>query len=237
MNHSSILIAIYICLFPTLASAQRLVSRLPTDGANAVYDFTLTTNFGKNTDRRSGELTVQSVGEAKTNGKPARWLELKLEYQKGPDGPIDNFKVFNRILMYETDVQNNQAFAKSATQTWVQTSFNSELLTPKNDKYPELVHLLLPKIETLRKLESKSIKTNIGNLKCKGSIFEFTLPKEKATDPDTHVKYTTYVNDQSPFEAVKLNIESARSDGLNSKLEATLKSISRNAKPFIIVPQ
>ena len=66
----------------TPAAADGLLYRLPEDGAFVRFELEVSSNWkGEGETTHKGTLTMSSVGEAKVDGKPGRWLEIKMEAQ------------------------------------------------------------------------------------------------------------------------------------------------------------
>ena len=95
---AAVLLVGILLAFQTSVHAEGLLYRLPKDGTWAEYKME-----GKGTNRDGSEVTLtgtlklSSVGTAQVDGKPCRWIELKINVKRNKE----DFTTIDKLLIPE----------------------------------------------------------------------------------------------------------------------------------------
>jgi hypothetical protein len=188
----------------TPAAAEGLLYRLPEDGTMVQFVME-SSGHGKGEDKKTykGTLTMSSVGEAKLDGKPGRWLEIKME----ADTPGDHIV---KVLIPTECLKAGESPLDHALKGW------RKMIGQRNDGgLKEITNfktmdagampILLPgALQDAKKLPRKVIDSKLGKLECEGHTGTYT--REPARNHTSESTYETWLHEKAPFGVVASHV-------------------------------
>lgn len=189
-------------IFVTPIRAQGLLHRLPADGEFVRFEMESTPSNEKGEAQKThkGTLTMSSVGETKVDGKPARWLEIKMEAQTPGDHTV-------KVLVPSERLKAGESPLDHAITGWRKMSEGDpkEITGFKTDNAGALPMLLPGPLTNAKKLPKKIVETALGKLECEGQTGTHAF--EPAKDFKSEITYETWLHDDAPFGVVSARLD------------------------------
>jgi hypothetical protein len=198
--------------------ADGLITRLPADSTWALYTANETITDPDRPVKKpltvTGTLKIASVGSAKVNGEPCRWIELVLEAnQPGAKGP--QVAVF-KALIPEKFLAIGQDPRPHWIKGWMKLGDQPPMaLTPEQLAAPvwKLNLYVCGPLQETKDLQEKEIDTALGKLTCKGVSGTLVVKdgsvsvKNGQVDvKDLKYRLTAYFHPKAPFGVASLRI-------------------------------
>jgi hypothetical protein len=229
--------ALAVALASSSARADGFVHRLPKDGSWVLYALR-----GVEEDENSSEpdmvmtgtLRIASVGSAKVDDEPCRWIEMTMSWKGEQDGrDAREGEETCKLLIPEKYLTKGEAPADHILRGWQKKSFRGKESPPRElnlfhaKPYAGFASVfLLGPPENLEKLGEKVVESKLGKLPCKGfkgtQHVEFPAPDGSFEAPlETEVR----LHEKAPFGVVTFQFftyEPGAGGQLGDRIKGTL---------------
>ena len=206
---SVVIVGICYCLLVIDASAQSLISQLPQVGTWASYEYSRENKLADGSSYKvQGEFTIRFVGEANVKGEEYCWIEFEVTDESADQNPQSIYKFLIKQRVLDSDQPEHDQPLKEYLQTyWRYQNSSRGAGTRKIDaaspQAAVIKYYLPPKLNDLKQLESKTIDTGLGKLKCAGSSGHWTNTQPSGTK--VKLDFEVFTSKNSPFGSVLVN--------------------------------
>lgn len=219
MIHIRSAFALFALLFALLTGQARgdgLFYQLPKDGESIKYDMTFAMQVGEQQVTMTGSMVMAAVGTVdveteKEKGKvKARWIEFDFRFTD-PTGQEQRTVV--KVLIPEKDLKPGKEIISKRIRGWIRERADAEVEKLDDNDLGPLPAFLSGPLTDAKELEPETIKTGLGELKCKVVTGSTSF---KENNRDASVVFTNLLHDKAPFGVVKSTMAySSTANGVN----------------------
>lgn len=182
-------------------AAQSLLYRVPQDGVFVLFELEILSTWkGENEKKHNGTLTMSSVGEIEVDGKPSRWLEIKMEDKNG-------LNHIAKVLIPIERLKNGESPLDHAIKGWrkMREGEPKPIANFKTHDAGALPALLPGPMSDAKKLPKKLIDSKVGKLECVGYAGKYSFDPNNELTCD--VTCETWMHDSAPFGVVSCQMK------------------------------
>jgi hypothetical protein len=191
-------------MFLSSAWSQGLLYRLPGDGAWVRFEMESSSNEkGQERKTYKGALTLSSVGEVTVDGKPCRWIEMKMEANTPGDHIVKVLIPSERLKAGESPLDHAVRGSRKMIGALNDGGFK-EIANFKAIEAGAMPLILPGPFAAAKKLPKKTIDSKLGKLKCEGHTG--THVDESAQDYRSERTYKTWLHEKAPFGVVAADV-------------------------------
>ncbi len=151
--------------------ADGLIYQLPEDGTSARFSLAIKAISPTGVEeKRSGSLTLSSVGSAQVDGQACRWIEVRME-MKAAKETDEAEPITVKVLVPEKNLTRGQDGWANMKKAWLKIGTDSNPRPIKDSKSQDsglMTCFLSGPLGDAKHLPPVDVNSGIGNLRCEG---------------------------------------------------------------------
>ena len=229
MPRHSLYVLIVVCFSVTSpATAQNLLSQLPSDGTSVRYLMEFKTTGTDKEMAAIGTLNISSVGKETVDEQPCRWIEIYYSVAVN-DREI---KITEKLLIPEKYCQAGQAPLAHVVKAKAYIQRGNRDPHPLADALDAFVSpiplLLFSSLENKQPLEKKLVESKLGELPSAGTKGDF---KYQIGEREVTCQVTTWQHPKAPFGIVQAELNNIKiGQQPTFSISLTLNAILKNTR-------
>ena len=222
-------ILLVVCFSVTSpATAQNLLSQLPSDGTSARYLMEFKTVGTDKEMAAIGTLNISSVGKETVDEQPCRWIEIYYSVAVNER----EIKITEKLLIPEKYCQAGQAPLAHVVKAKAYIQRGNRDPQPLADALDAFVSpiplLLFSSLENKQPLEKKLVESKLGELPSAGTKGDFKYQKGER---EVTCQVTTWQHPKAPFGIVQAELNNIKIGQQPSfSISLTLNAILKNTR-------